>query len=49
MLKTNSYSQNLSEAILEEERSFVWLMKLFHRDYLDIQSSEKATAKEQAD
>ena len=33
---TNSYSQNLTQAILKEQKSFVWLMKLFHRDEIDI-------------
>lgn len=35
-MKSNSYSQNLTQAILKEQKAFVWLMKLFHRDELDI-------------
>lgn len=35
-MKSNSYSQNLTEAILADKKPFVWLMRLFHREYLDI-------------
>ena len=48
-LASNSYSQNLTEAILSEQKSFVWLMKLFHRDYLDIQRSQPLSPQEHVD
>ena len=45
-VKSNSYSQNLTHAILHDQKAFVWLMKLFHRDELDIQRSQPLSKQE---